>query len=90
MFSRVPWYPIKNYFVSDAGSLGSIADAVSRGIGAEPSPTRTITLAVLFVVVPLAAEITPASIRLARAAMIVFFTVQNLLLRFSWFEQTVD
>ena len=64
------------YFPSDAASLASFAGA-ARGIGAEPSPTMTIIPVVVFVVAPLAADIAPASMRLARAAMSVFFTVQN-------------
>jgi hypothetical protein len=49
----------------------------ARGIGAEPSPTITIIPVVVFVVAQLAADIAPASMRLARAAISVFFTVQN-------------
>src|ERR1035441_8213096 len=48
-------------------------------MGADPSPTTmTIPVAVL-VVAPLTAEIMPANIKLARAPMNAFFTVQNLL-----------
>jgi len=49
------------------------------GSGAEPSPMMLIVPVVTFVVAPLTAEIAPASIKLARAAMNVFFTVRNLL-----------
>jgi hypothetical protein len=44
-------------------------------MGAEPSPTITIIPVVVFAVAPLAAEIAPASIKLARAPMNAFFTV---------------
>jgi hypothetical protein len=56
------------------------------GMGADPSPTMAINPVVEFVVGPLTAEIAPASIKLARAPMNAFFTVQNLL-RCSMSEQ---
>jgi hypothetical protein len=49
------------------------------GMGADPSPTMTIIPVVVLVGAPLTAEIAPASIKLARAPMNAFFTVQNLL-----------
>ena len=59
-------------------SPGSIAGA-AMGMGADPSPTMTIIPVVVLVGAPLTAEIAPASIKLARAPMNAFFTVQNLL-----------
>jgi hypothetical protein len=56
-------------------------------MGADPSPTMTIIPVVVFVVAPLAAEIAPASIKLARAPMNAFFTVQTLLQEISLLDQ---
>jgi hypothetical protein len=58
-------------------SLLSFPGSGAKGMGAEPSPTMTIIPVVVFVVALLAAEIAPASIKLARAAMSVFFTVTS-------------
>jgi hypothetical protein len=44
-------------------------------MGADPSPAMMNVSLVVVVVAPLAAEIAPASIKLARAPMNAFFTV---------------
>jgi hypothetical protein len=44
-----------------------------EGTGEVPSPMITAVPVAVFVVAPLTAEIAPASIRLAKAAIIVFF-----------------
>jgi hypothetical protein len=52
-------------------------DGGATGIGEPPSPTITTALAEGLGFSPLAAEMAPASIRLAKAAMIVFFMGLN-------------
>lgn len=65
-----------DYFPSDGPSLVSISVAGAEGIGAEPSPTMTITPGVVWVGASLTALIAPASIKLAKAPMNTFFTVR--------------
>jgi len=51
-------------------------------MGEVPSPTITAIPVAVFVVAPLTAEMAPASIRLAKAAMIVFFMICFSLLQY--------
>jgi hypothetical protein len=69
--------PVGIYFPSDGPSLVLISVAGAEGIGAEPSPTMTITPGVALVGAPLTAVITPASIKLAKAPTNTFFTVRS-------------
>jgi hypothetical protein len=57
------------------------------GMGADPSPMMTVICDAGFVVAPLTAEIAPASIKLARAPINVFFMAQNLLRQVPMIEQ---
>ena len=75
------------YLPSDGVSLGSITGAAVNGRGADPSLTMAIIPAEVFVMAPLTAEIAPASIKLARAPINAFFTVQFLLRQISLVEQ---
>jgi hypothetical protein len=54
-------------------------DGGAKGMGEPPSPAITTTALVPLILILLAAEIAPANIRLARAAMNVFFMVSILL-----------
>ena len=67
--------PNWGYFACGVASPKSIGEASSNGIGAEPSAKMAVTPVVVFVAVPLTPEIVAANIKLARAAISVFFTV---------------
>jgi hypothetical protein len=67
------------YFPSDGSSPVLISVAGAKGIGAEPSPTITITAGAVLVGAPLTAVMAPASIKLAKAPTNIFFTVRILL-----------
>jgi hypothetical protein len=79
--------PDWGYFASDVPSPGSVSDNADSGMGADPSVTTTVIPVVVFGVAPLTAEIAPASIKLARAPINVFFMAQNLLRQVPMIEQ---
>src|SRR3974377_373039 len=71
---------VEDYLFCDDTSPDSASGAADMQMGEVPSPTRTASPeAIRSVVRPLAAEIAPASIRLARAARNAFFMVRSLL-----------
>jgi hypothetical protein len=75
-----------DYFPSNGRSLDSISVDGAKGIGAEPSPTKTITPFVVLVGEPLTALMAPASIKLARAPINTFFTARILLRRIAQYR----